>query len=492
MSFYLYIILAYLMVLTGFNIYRARKVKTQEQFMVAGRSVKTWVMVFTLICTWIGSGTFIAGAELASKAGFSAIWLPAGAFLGIILIYFLAGKVRAFGQYTIGDILEERYGPVARLIGSIAIIISFTATISYQFVAGGFILNVATDGAVSDLQGMLITALFVLFFTASAGMVAVIYTDLPNGIVIVLACLLSLPFVYLAAGGWTGLQASLDSSYFTVVNNQFGANPTIKVIGYFMATLLLLMGVQSMYQKFYSARSAREAKKAVVFWVVGVIFVETVAVAIAVFAYSKLQGQIDLTIPKEGGKVIILAARQLVPPLVGVLLLGAACAVVISTSMNYLLSSSTNIMRDIYQRFLNKDASQSVMVALQRIFVVFIGILAFFLAVKMTSVLETAVFAYTIYGVSVTPALLAALTWKRTTKAGGLASIISGAFVALLMRILVEVMPPDKVIEGDPFGVPIIFFALPVSLLCLVGVSLLTKRPKPEELVKFFPDIKKP
>jgi len=492
MSFYLYIILAYLMVLTGFNIYRARKVKTQEQFMVAGRSVKTWVMVFTLICTWIGSGTFIAGAELASKAGFSAIWLPAGAFLGIILIYFLAGKVRAFGQYTIGDILEERYGPVARLIGSIAIIISFTATISYQFVAGGFILNVATDGAVSDLHGMLITALFVLFFTASAGMVAVIYTDLPNGIVIVLACLLSLPFVYLAAGGWTGLQANLDSSYFAVVNSQFGANPIIKVIGYFMATLLLLMGVQSMYQKFYSARSAREAKKAVIFWVFGVIFVESVAVAIAVFAYSKLQGQIDLTIPKEGGKVIILAARQLVPPLVGVLLLGAACAVVISTSMNYLLSSSTNIMRDIYQRFLNKDASQSVMVALQRIFVVFIGILAFFLAVKMTSVLETAVFAYTIYGVSVTPALLAALTWKRTTKAGGLASIISGAFVALLMRILVEVLPPDKVIEGDPFGVPIIFFALPVSLLCLVGVSLLTKRPKPEELVKFFPDIKKP
>ncbi|RLE01206.1 MAG: hypothetical protein DRJ11_10130, partial [Candidatus Aminicenantes bacterium] len=62
MSFYLYLILAYLIVLSGLNIYRVRQVKTQEQFMVAGRSVKTWVMVFTLICTWIGSGTFIAGA----------------------------------------------------------------------------------------------------------------------------------------------------------------------------------------------------------------------------------------------------------------------------------------------------------------------------------------------------------------------------------------------------------------------------------------------
>jgi len=488
MSFYLYIILAYLLILAGFNIYRARKVKTQEQFMVAGRSVKTWVMVFTLICTWIGSGTFIAGAELASKAGFSAIWLPAGAFLGIILIYFLAGKVRTFGQYTIGDILEERYGPVARLIGSLAIVISFTATISYQFVAGGFILNVATDGAVPDTQGMLITALFVLFFTASAGMVAVIYTDLPNGIIIVLACLLSLPFVYLAAGGWSELQTNLEPRYFTLINDQFGANPAVKVFGYFLATLLLLMGVQSMYQKFYSARSAKEAKKAVIFWTVGVIFVETVAVVIAVFAYSKLKGQIDLSIPKEGGKVIIMAARQLVPPIIGVLLLGAACAVVISTSMNYLLSSSTNIMRDIYQRFLNRNASQSIMVALQRIFVVFIGVIAFFLAVRMTSVLETAVFAYTIYGVAITPALLAALAWKRATKAGGLASIISGAFVALVMRVLVAVLPPDKVVEGDPFGIPIIFFALPVSLLCLIGVSLLTKKPSPEELKKFFPE----
>ena len=490
MSFYLYLILAYLIVLSGLNIYRVRQVRTQEQFMVAGRSVKTWVMVFTLICTWIGSGTFIAGAELASKAGFSAIWLPAGAFLGIILIYFIAGKVRTFGQYTIGDILEERYGPLARIIGSLTIIISFTATISYQFVAGGFILNVATDGAVSEFRGMLLTAIFVLLFTASAGMLAVIYTDLPNGIVIVLACLLSLPFLYFGAGGWSGLESKLDARYFALINDQFGAHPTIKVIGYFLATFLLLMGVQSMYQKFYSARSAREAKKAVIFWVIGVIFVESVAVAIAVFAYSQLQGQIDLSIPKEGGKVIILAARQLVPPLIGVLLLGAVCAVVISTSMNYLLSSSTNIIRDLYQRFINKNASQKFIVALQRIFVLFIGVIAFFLAVRMTSVLETAVFAYTIYGVSITPALLAALTWKRATRAGGLASILSGAFVAILMRILVEVLPPEKVIEGDPFGIPILFFALPVSLLSLFGVSLLTKKPSPQELTKFFPDMK--
>lgn len=490
MSTYLYIILAYLLVLTGFNFYRARRVKSQEDFMVAGRKLKTSVMVFTLICTWIGSGTFIAGAEFASKAGFSALWMAAGAWVGIIIIYFLAGKIQTFGQYTIGDILEVRYGPVARLFGAIALIISFTVIVSYQFVAGGFILNVASDGAIPDSVGTIIAATFVILFTTVGGMIAIAYTDLPNGIIIVLACLLSIPFVYLAAGGFAGATQALDAGYFAVVNEQFGAHPSLKVGGYFLATMLLLMGVQSVYQKFYSAKTPKDARRAVIFWTIGTVFVETVVVIIAVFAYSKFKGQIDLTIPKEGGKVVLMAAKSLVPAPVGVLLLGAACAVVISTGMNYLLSPTTTIMRDIYQRFIKKEASQRNMVALQKVFVVFLGVVAFFLAMRLTSVLEMAFFAYTIYGVAITPALIAALAWKRATKAGGLTSIISGTAACIVLKVLAEVLPPDKAPEGDPWGIPIIFPALIISLGSLIVVSLLTKKPKPEELEKFFPEKK--
>jgi len=487
MSFYVYIILGYLLVLTGFNFYRSRKIKSQEDFMVAGRSLKTSVMVFTLICTWIGSGTFIAGAEFASKAGFSAIWLAAGAWVGIILIYFLAGKIQTFGQYTIGDILEVRYGPVARVAGAIALIISFTVIVSYQFIAGGFILNVITDGAISSPSGTAIAALFVILFTALGGMVAIAYTDLPNGIIIVLACLLALPFVYTAAGGIHQATQVLDPGYFKLVNSTFGANPTLKAGSYFLSTLLLLLGVQSMYQKFYSARTPKDAKKAVIWWTLGTIFVETVVVVIAVLAYSKLKGQIDLSIPKEGGKVVLMAARSLVPAPVGVLLLGAACAVVISTGMNYLLSPSTNLMRDIYQRFLKKDAGQKSLIALQKVLIVIIGLVAFYLATQSKSVLNSAQFAYTIYGVAITPALIAALAWKRATKAGGLASIISGTVVTIILKIVSDRMPPAMAPDGDPWGVPIIYPAVVVSIGALIIVSLMTKKPKPEELEKFFP-----
>ncbi len=488
MSAYLYIILAYLLVLAALNFIRAKKVKSQDDFMVAGRKIKTNVMVFTLICTWIGSGTFIAGAEFAAKAGFSALWMAAGAWVGIIVIYFLAGKIRSFGQYTIGDILEERYGPVARIFGAIALIISFTIIVSYQFVAGGFILNVASDGAIPESTGIMIAAGFVILFTTLGGMVAIVYTDLPNGIIIVLACILATPFVYFAVGGLPEATKALDPGYFAVVNSQFGAHPVLKVGSYFLATMFLLMGVQSMYQKFFSAESPKEAKKAAFLWTIGTIFVETLVVIIAVFAYSKLQGQIDLSIPKEGGKIVLLAARHLVPGPVGVLLLAAACAVVISTGMNYLLSPSTNIMRDVYQRFINKKAKQSTMVGLQKVFIVILGVIAFFLAMKMQSVLDMAMFAYTIYGVSITPALLAALTWKRVTKAGGLASIISGTVACLFLRIMSEILPDRLTPDGDPWGIPLIYPALIISISALIFVSLATKKQSPEMIEKFFPE----
>jgi SSS family solute:Na+ symporter len=294
------------------------------------------------------------------------------------------------------------------------------------------------------------------------------------------------PFVVTAAGGLPAAKAALEPGYFSVVNSQFGVHPWLKAIGYFLSTMFLLLGVQSMYQKFYSAKSGKDAKKAVAWWTVGTIFVETIVVVIAVFAFSKLQGQIDLSVPKAGGKVVLMAAKQMVPFPVGVLLLAAACAVVISTGMNYLLSPSTTLMRDIYQRFLKKDADPKKMVALQKVLIVAIGVVAFLLATQLKSVLEMSFFAYTIYGVAITPALIAALAWKRVTKAGGLASIIAGTVVCLGFFALSKI-PGIPAPDGDPWGIPLIYPALFASLGALVIVSLLTPKSKPEILEKFFP-----
>ncbi|MBN1153477.1 sodium:solute symporter family protein [candidate division KSB1 bacterium] len=497
MNWYLYLILAYVLILLGFNIYRSFRIKNQEDMMVAGRSLGVRVMVFTLICTWIGSGTFIAGAEFAAKAGWSSLWLPAGAWIGIIIIYFLAAKIRTFGKYTIGDILEVRYGKFARIFGAIALIISFTAIVSYQFKAGGYILSVISDNQISVETGQFITAILVISFTAAAGMMAVAYTDLPNGIIILLACLIATPFVIYNTGGTPALQ-NLPPDHLKLINQGFGQMPVLKALSYFLATLLLLLGVQSMYQKFYSARTPKDARTAVTLWVIGTIFVETVVIIIAVFAATKFWPEIQLFLQgdtahgMDPASIVIQSAKRLVPPYVGILLLGAACAVVLSTGMNYLLSPTTNIMRDIYQKTINPNATQAQMVVLQKIMIVILGILAYLLCTKLTSVLEMSYFAYTIYGVAITPALIAALTWKRVTQAAGLASIISGTIVALGLYlagyIWPQIMIPYGNPNGDPWGIPLIYPAFAISVAALLIVTYLTPAPKMEEIKELFPD----
>jgi Na+/proline symporter len=144
-------------------------------------------------------------------------------------------------------------------------------------------------------------------------------------------------------------------------------------------------------------------------------------------------------------------------------------------------------MRDIYQRFIKKDMKEANLVAMQKVLVVVIGVLAFLLATQVKSILEMSLFAYTIYGVAITPALLAALAWKRVTKAGGLASIISGTVICVFFFIMSKVLPPEMVPEGDPWGIPLIYPALIVSLLSLVLVSLMTPKPSEADVEKFFP-----
>ncbi len=467
--------------------------------MLAGRSIPVTKMVFTLICTWIGSGTFIAGAEFAAKAGWSALWLPLGAWIGIIIIYFLAAKIRTFGQYTVGDILEERFGPVARIFGAFAIIISFTVIVSYQFKAGGYILNAISDGAISTEKGLFIAAVFVILFTFIGGMVAIANTDLPNGIIILSATIISTPLVIIAAKGWNTIRTVLPDSHFQVISSEFGGNATLKIPAIGLSTLLLLLGVQSMYQKFYSARNPREAKKAAGIWVVGTIIVEGVAVVMAVFAASYFWNELQQG-SMDHASVIIQAAKRMIPLPVGVLLLGAATAVVISTGMNYLLSPTTTMVHDIYQRFIQKkrpdqtETSERSLIVLQKGLILFVGLVAFFMAWQMQSVLESAYFAYTIYGVAITPALLAALMSKRVTKMAGVISIVSATLLTVFLKIAGYIWPsimvPAGDPNGDPFGIPLLYPALGVALFSLIVVSLFTPRPSKETLAKFFPDFK--
>src|SRR4030067_765176 len=136
---YFWTIIIYLLLLVAVGFYKSGQVKTQEDFMVAGRRLSGKVLVGTLLATWIGSGSIIGAAGLAYRKGFSALWFDAGVWIAIIVLYLIAGRVRKFAQFTVPDMLEARYNVAARVLGSLVTIIAYTAIVSYQFkTAGGW------------------------------------------------------------------------------------------------------------------------------------------------------------------------------------------------------------------------------------------------------------------------------------------------------------------------------------------------------------------
>src|ERR1700722_513390 len=148
-------------VLLGTALFRSLGVKNQADFLVAGRKLTWPVLVFTLLSSWIGAGSLFAGGENACRNRFAALWQPAGGWLGLVLIALIAGRARRFAQFTVPDLLESRFNTAARVVATIAIVISYTTITSYQFKGAGDVLLLIFP-AMSDTTGMYVIAGFVI------------------------------------------------------------------------------------------------------------------------------------------------------------------------------------------------------------------------------------------------------------------------------------------------------------------------------------------
>jgi SSS family solute:Na+ symporter/sodium/proline symporter len=470
------VLLAIVASLLTVSLSRLRKTKTKADYLVAGRSLPAFVLVFTLLSSWIGSGSLLGGAENAYRHGFAALWQAGGGWAGLLLIYFIAPRARKFAQFTIPDLLEARYNQTARILGVIAILFTYTAITSYQLIGGGDILHLIFPNLITAQLGAYIIAAFVIVFTAIAGMASVAYMDVFIGILATLTLILALPFTLHAAGGWANVVHSLPATHFQVLGDlRFAGGIPPSAMELFLPTMLLMLGNQSMYQKFFSAKSPRAASQAVVGWVIGTIILETVIVALAVFASAAFPTGEVHDRPRE---VIAYTALHGLPTLLGALLMGAVFAKIISTANNYLFSPATNLINDIFLRYIDPKASNKRILIISRLMVVLLGIWALYLAMHTDSVLKRSLYAYTIYSAALTPVILAAFYWRRANAAGAVSAIAAGTFITVLWdTAIVKSHLPNALAQRDA-----IFPALLAALLCLVIVSLLTRPPTEAQL----------
>ncbi len=467
---YIATVSAVVLILCLITVYKAKQVKNETDFLVAGRSLSWPVLVFTLLSSWIGAGSLLAGAENAYRNGFVALWQPLGGWAGLLIIGLIAGRARQFAQFTVPDLLEARYNQVARVLATVAIVISYTIITSYQFIGGGDILHLIFP-QIDRRTGLYVIAGFVIFFTAAAGMASIAYLDLVIGSLVTVTVIVAVPILLRRFGGWHAVRQALPATHFEPLGNYTLGG----AVGLALPTFLLLIGNQGMYQKFFSAKSASDARKSVVGWIIGTVILETLLVTVAVIASSKLHTDR----PRE---IIPLTAREALPSLLGAILLGGVFAKITSTANNYLFSPATNLIHDVYERFINPNASQRHKLLVSRMIVLLLGLFAVLQASQFESVLKASLYAYTVYGAAVTPAVMAVFFWRRTTTAGAITSILLGTVVTISWELIQQDGP--KGLQAQISTIDAVYPALICSVLSLVFVSLLTRAPSPARLAK--------
>jgi SSS family solute:Na+ symporter len=468
-------------------ISRTIRVKTKTDYLLAGRSLPALVLVLTLLTSWIGAGSLFAGAENAYRNGFAALWQPAGGWLGLLLIYFIAPRARKFAQFTLPDLLEARYNRTARVLGTIAILFAYVGITSYQFKGGGDVLHLIFPNTVTPELGTYIIAGFVILTTALAGMSSVAFMDVAIGSLVTVICVVAAPMLLFKVGGWTGLHAVLPDQYFQVLGNyrmgpdhvqQSVGMGLVRALEFLLPTMLLMLGNQVMYQKFFSAKTERDARVSVIGWTLGTLLLETLIVAIAVFGRALYPAGEVARHPRE---IIPYTARHGLPAVVGALLLGAVFAKVVSTASNYLFSPATNLVNDVFVRYMMPAASNKRVIIVSRLAIVLLGCWALYQAIYAESILQKMLYAYTIYSAALTPVVLAAFYSKRVTAWGAVGAIACGTGVTLAWDIPgVKSFFPAIVAQRDA-----IFPALFVAVGAMIVISLFTAAPAAEQLARF-------
>ena len=497
---YAIVVIVYVLMLLGISVYKSRSVKSADDFIVAGRNVPVYMLVATLVCTWIGSGSLFGTSGLTFRTGLSELWFSAGAWIGILVIYFIAARVRRIAQYTLTDLLEKRYNQAAKILGTITIIIAYMVIAGYQFKGGGRFIAILSDGSISPETGMLIAAVLIIGFTMLAGMVSIISIDIFNGTLMLLAMIVAFPFAIAAHGGLDAVITTIQTvkpSHLSAT----GGNDFFWVVGITLPTFLLLMSESSMYQKFSSSKDEKSARQAVLGMFVGVVLVEVLMMSIALVGFAiyaddprffLADGSVNRAMAEE---IILRIGYEQLPVIVGSLLLAAGAAIIISTGNTFLMVTSTNVTRDIFQAFFYKNATSSQIIWLQRACIVGIGVLAYLMMSQFETILEMALVSYTMIGASLAPALLAAFFWKRVTRAGGVASIAAGMLTVIGITVLNSIFKDsDHAVQvlGISFPMDTEYLALPAvaaSILTLIFVSLMTPKPDDSEWQPFFDEV---
>jgi len=476
------VVVAYMLAMLGVGYYVYQKAPSFEEYMVAGRSMTTPILVCTLASTYYGLDVLFGTSELSYNEGMVAFfgYTVLSLFLYFIAAFALPGKLHREKFTSLPEILERHYGLSSGIIGACA---SFFYSIpAIQLFALGRICEVVFG--IEAWTGALVLGLIALAYTLLGGLWAVAITDTIQFVLMMVTLAIGIPLLMVNVGGFDQVAAIAPAEYFAPL----GGMPFWLMIAY-AATNITVLVDPGFYQRVFGARSGRQARNAMLIAIVIWFAYDWLVTAGGMLATAAVaSGALPADLHSNDA---LMAAMSLALPtgLLGIFVAGVL-ATAMSTIDSYTLVAGANLSYDIYRPLRNPGASDRELIRHTRVGIVIAWIGGFALAFLFDRVMALWVFMATGLSSMVLVPILMALFWKgRKVPLAGILSSVSG----LASMIIYYVVVAQLGVENETYGTYIwsvsigdmsfdlwqeyaLYFTLPTSFFGFVVGTLMGRR----------------
>ena len=445
----------YLALLLGIGIRAFRYNKTQEDYLLAGRSLGPWVTAFSERASGESAWLLLALPGAAIAIGLGEFWSVIGIIIGIISSWLLiAKKIRQetekYNSLTIPDYFHKRYkddSNIIRLFSTAIIAFFFLFYVSAQFHASGKVLNTLFN--IDQVYGIIIGASIIILYTLMGGFYAVAWTDFIQGILMI-STLTILPLVgfFEIHNNNISIFKMLDSAaiVFGNSNSSFfmgsdGLLAFVTVLGG-LSWGLGYLGQPHLIIRYMAIRDVKDIKIArniAIAWAIPGVFGAFMIGIISLSYFGPDYFQVN-----DPEKSMPLLATALLHPVLAGLFIAGAVSAMMSTADSQLLVSTSAITEDFFHQYLKKDLSEKKLLMLNRIMILILGFIAFGIAMYSqivgNNIFSVVSYAWSGLGSAFGPALIMTLWWPKTTRKG----VIAGMVVGFLTTIIWSNIPELK------------------------------------------------
>ncbi|WP_230867859.1 sodium:solute symporter family transporter [Iocasia frigidifontis] len=454
----------------------SNKVSNSDDYLVAGRGAPLALIVGTLFATFWGGGTIIGATGAAYNEGmFGVIEDPFAAGLALIIIgLFFVKILRKLRIRSIGELYSYRFGAVTGYFASAVMIPTYIIWTAVQFLAIGKILNVLFD--INFTLSYLMATVVVVIFTYMGGIVAVIWTDFIQMIIIFIGLVIILVVGIDIAGGVGNVIKHTPKGFWNIVPAKKGVMPWISYLAMWVGMGLGNIPSPDIAQRSFMAKDEKTAKKGMIiagglYWTIGFIPIIIALVCISLVSDGVIQGSI---FAKDSELIIPILAKELLNPIGIGIFVASLLAAILSSASTSLFATAVLFSNDIYKPLImekldnNKVEKDKQMLMATKSFVIIVGVLSAICGLASTNIYDLTIFAFTLqFGVLFFPFVIA-LKAKWATTYGIISGMIAGFLVNLLGSIFqLSIIP-------EPWEFYTLVPAL-VNLFFIVIVSFITK-----------------